>query len=799
MAQFNRLLDITNAYITIQGNGTSVAQEPTLNFVGADFTVADDPTNFRTNVTLPSMVHLAGSTMTGPLILSGDPVTGLQAATKEYVDSLSAGLSPRTSCRAGTTTALTVTYSNGTAGVGATLTNAGSQAALVLDGVTMAVADRVLVKDQASNQFQNGIYTVTNIGSNSTNWVMTRATDYNTAASNGVVEGSYTVISEGTANAANLYVETGQGPFTIGTTAIIFSAFNSAANISVTAPITKTGNVIGITTPLVGTYGGTGVNNSANTITLGGNILTAGAFTTSGANPLTFTTTGSTSVTLPTSGTLVNTAVTTLSSLASIGVISVGTWNGSLIGSTYGGTGVNNGSNTLTLGGSLTTSGAFGSTFTMTNTTAVTFPTSGTLATTSQLPTLPLSLANGGTNAALTASNGGIFYSSGSAGAILAGTATANQVLLSGSSTTPAWSTATYPATTTVNQLLYSSSANTIAGVTTGNSGTLITSSGGVPSISSTLPSAVQSNITSTGALASGSLASGFTVVTGALGGTGVANTGSTITLGGNLTTSGAFAATLTLSNTTSVTLPTSGTLLANTNNLSDVSSAATSRTNLGVNVCLYQIVKQVFTSSGTYTPTSGMVYCIIELVGGGGGGGGTSGGATGTAGSGGGGAGGYARLIASAATIGGSQVATVGGAGSAGATGANTGGSGGATSIGTLVVATGGSGGGGASNSTGINAQVGGTPGIGTTGDFLVSGATGQWGIGYGTLSGFGVGGQGGGSYFGGCSANSNVGGVSGVNYGSGGSGAGSSTTSNAGGAGTAGLIVITEFIERQ
>ena len=116
----------------------------------------------------------------------------------------------------------------------------------------------------------------------------------------------------------------------------------------------------------------------------------------------------------------------------------------------------------------------------------------------------PLTLANGGTNANLAASNGGIFYSTSSAGAILAGTATANQVLLSGSSTTPAWSTATYPPTTTVNQILYSSANNTIGGITTGNNGVLVTSSGGVPSISSTLPAAVLGNITSTGTITSG-------------------------------------------------------------------------------------------------------------------------------------------------------------------------------------------------------------------------------------------------------------------------------------------------------
>src|SRR4051812_25370410 len=129
--------------------------------------------------------------------------------------------------------------------------------------------------------------------------------------------------------------------------------------------------------------------------------------------------------------------------------------------------------------------------------------TLGTIATGTWQGTV-IGLAYGGTNANLTASNGGIFYSTASAGAILAGTATANQILLSGSSTTPAWSTATYPATTTINQLLYSSSANTIAGLATANNGILVTSSGGVPSISSILPTAVQSNITQLGTITSG-------------------------------------------------------------------------------------------------------------------------------------------------------------------------------------------------------------------------------------------------------------------------------------------------------
>lgn len=211
-----------------------------------------------------------------------------------------------------------------------------------------------------------------------------------------------------------------------------------------------------------------------------------------------------------------------LTSLLNATSITAG-WTGQL-SSSRGGTGINNGSSTLTLGGNLTTSGAFASTFTMSNTTTVTFPTSGTLATTSQIPTGAaltkaddtnvtltlggssttalvnaasitagwtgqLGLTRGGTAASLTASNGGIVYSNASTLAVLAGTATAGQMLQSGASTTPAWSTSTYPATNGISTLLYASSANVMAALPTANSSVLVTSSGGVPSLSTTLPS----------------------------------------------------------------------------------------------------------------------------------------------------------------------------------------------------------------------------------------------------------------------------------------------------------------------
>ena len=219
----------------------------------------------------------------------------------------------------------------------------------------------------------------------------------------------------------------------------------------------------------------------------------------------------------------------------------------------------------ISLGGALTTagaiifSGAYGFTGTLTGTTSVTFPTSGTLATTAQIPVFPVPLSDGGTNANLTASNGGIFYSTGSAGAILSGTATANQLLLSGASGAPSWSTLTIPSTAAINTIFYASSANVLAPITPAASSVLVSSSGNVPSWGTTLPSGVQTNITNLGTISVGTWNAG--VIAGTYGGTGVNNGASTITVGGNVTFSGAYSFTGTLTNNTSVTFPTSGTL----------------------------------------------------------------------------------------------------------------------------------------------------------------------------------------------------------------------------------------------
>lgn len=132
-------------------------------------------------------------------------------------------------CLAATAAALTATYANGTAGVGATLTNSGAQSALSLDGVTLAVSNRVLVKDQAT-QLQNGIYTVTNAGSVSTNWVLTRATDYDSAAQ--TVRGDTVSVISGALSAASLWMLTSVVT-TIGTDSFTFAKTNQNSFTSI--------------------------------------------------------------------------------------------------------------------------------------------------------------------------------------------------------------------------------------------------------------------------------------------------------------------------------------------------------------------------------------------------------------------------------------------------------------------------------------------------------------------------------------------------------------------------------------
>jgi len=211
----------------------------------------------------------------GDLILNQDPTTALMAATKEYVDTIAAaGIHYHDPVRVEKEGNLNATYDNGTSGVGATLTNAGTQAALVIDGVTMVLNDRVLIYEQ-TNAAHNGIYTVTNVGSASTDWVLTRATDadsYGPSDPDALGQGDAFFVSEGDEGAGETYVMTTEGTITFGTTDIVFSQISATQVYSAGDGLTLTG-----TTFAVGA--GTGVTVNANDVAIGQAVGTSDSVT----------------------------------------------------------------------------------------------------------------------------------------------------------------------------------------------------------------------------------------------------------------------------------------------------------------------------------------------------------------------------------------------------------------------------------------------------------------------------------------------------------------------------------------
>lgn len=584
--------------------------------------------------------------------------------------------------------------------------------------------------------------------------------------------------------------------------------------------------------------------------------------------------------------------------ITSLGTITSGVWNGTAINETHGGTNQTSyilgdtlyasAANTLSkLAGNTTTAKQYlsqtgtgaasaapvwatisgaditGAALTEVNDTNVTMtlggsPTTALLRATSMTLgwTGQLGLTRGGTAASLTASNGGIVYSTASALAILAGTATANQVLLSGSNTTPAWSTATYPVTTTINQLLYSSAANTITGLTSANNGLLVTSSAGVPSILAgpgTTGNVLQSNAaaapsfstatfpstaTSTGTIlrANGTnwvastatfadtyaintllYASGANAVTGlATSTTAVLTTSAGVpTWAAQLSLAlGGTNAALTASNggifysTASAGAILSGTATAGLALLSGSNAAPTWSTSPPITQV--KVTRITATGAGTYTPTAGMQYVIVAAQAGGGGGGGGATTTTGQQGSGGGGGGGeYIEALFTAANIGASKAYSVGAKGAGGTAGNNPGGNGTNTTFNTTWIITNGGTGGSSQAATttlGINITpvAGGSGGSVSTGTLLAQRA-GQFGgmvfsiIVSNTISG------GGGSA--GCGAAGGIpvfgvsvaGSAAAANSGAGGSGASTNSTAGtqqAGGNGGDGFITFVEFI---
>ena len=147
---------------------------------GATFSTGTSSVSSGATLNIPSGASLtvaSGATFTS----ANTPASANDVTNKAYVDSVAQGLAPKPTADYATTTTLNATqvytYNNGASGVGATLTNGGTQAALVVDGRTATVNDIVLVKNEITQPQYNGLYTVTTVGTGASNWVLTRHVD----------------------------------------------------------------------------------------------------------------------------------------------------------------------------------------------------------------------------------------------------------------------------------------------------------------------------------------------------------------------------------------------------------------------------------------------------------------------------------------------------------------------------------------------------------------------------------------------------------------------------------------------
>jgi len=186
------------------------------------------------------------------------PVNNTDIVNKQYADAIASGIHFHEAVELATTAALPAnTYNNGTSGVGATLT-ANANGALSVDSTLTVVANRILVKNEVT-QANNGVYTVTQVGSAGTPYILTRATDFDTVGTgvDQIDEGDFFLVTSGTANANTAWVQQTAPPITIGTTAIVFQQFSApityTAGTGLSESPTYTFNIANIGT--AGTYG----------------------------------------------------------------------------------------------------------------------------------------------------------------------------------------------------------------------------------------------------------------------------------------------------------------------------------------------------------------------------------------------------------------------------------------------------------------------------------------------------------------------------------------------------------------
>jgi hypothetical protein len=295
----------TNSNIIQIANGTDITFFGYTPVVGDQFTTTTG--NGLTAGTQYWIVALVGSACQISLTYGGAVITGLTNGSPTLPSVINAG-------------------------VGATLTNAGAQVALAIDGVTLSVSDRVLVYTQ-TNAIQNGVYVVTSVGSGATNWILTRSSDtdtYGLTSSTTLGEGSTFFVQQGATGAGETYTCNNAGSIFFGQTNITFVQISATQIYSAGTGLTLSGTTFSITNTGVAN-GSYGTASSVPTIAINAQGQITSASNTAIAingNQITSGTVGSSYISGSYTG------------ITGVGTLTAGTWEATAIGAAYGGTGL---------------------------------------------------------------------------------------------------------------------------------------------------------------------------------------------------------------------------------------------------------------------------------------------------------------------------------------------------------------------------------------------------------------------------------------------------------------------------